>query len=66
MEIDVALAWQMSPHDPPLPDSRGGFNMYMKMLWAIQMQIRVAGGVLPQVTFFEKVLTSIYENLWYK
>ena len=26
-EIDVGLAWQLSPHDPPPPDSRGGFNM---------------------------------------
>ena len=26
-EIDVGLARLLSPHDPPPPDSRGGFNM---------------------------------------
>ena len=26
-EIDLGLAWQLSPHDSPSPDSRGGFNM---------------------------------------
>ena len=23
----MALAWHFSPNDPPLPDSRGGFNV---------------------------------------
>ena len=29
LENDVGLAWQLSPHDPSPPNSRGGFNIYI-------------------------------------
>ena len=59
-EIDVGLVMQWPPHDPPAPNSRGGFKMKMLSYTNANQGSR---GSLPHQTVLLTGIKFIFKNI---